>query len=151
MDEELDYGGDMMGLPGGMGLEDRDRLYELLAGLSEEQLSALLDQSISDDLLGGAQEDQALGLANFSTPGAEGRNVGRSYVAANPLEHLAVAVRRSMGARGIKKAKAEESALFGKKRLYTKTVIDMLRAMQGQTPEPVPAMPEEYQGPPEPR
>jgi hypothetical protein len=55
-------------------------------GIGPEELAMFLRQS-----------DQ--GYAATQTPSAQGRNVGSTYVASSPLEHLSVALERGMGGR----------------------------------------------------
>ena len=61
--------------------------------------------------LGAIPEEQALLMkqrqsaeALMGAPSAQGRNVGATYVASSPLEHLSVALQRGMGAQRTKRA-----------------------------------------------
>lgn len=66
-----------------------------------------MDEAFIEQLvaLGVIPEEQALllrqaqqGQQAFQTPGAQGQNVGGTYVASSPLEHLGVLAQRASGA-----------------------------------------------------
>lgn len=52
------------------------------------------------------------GQAMFATPTPGGREVGRTYVASSPLEHLAAAMTRTMGLRDMKAADADMAPII---------------------------------------
>lgn len=60
-------------------------LLQQIAGTPEEQ-----------EMLGQMSQ---LGLGMFGTPNAQGMNVGGTYKAASPVEHLSVGLQRALGAK----------------------------------------------------
>ena len=68
-----------------------DELLSLLDNADPETLALMIKASNAGNTMG-------LGHELLGTPGAEGRNVGHTYVASSPLEHLSVAANRGLGA-----------------------------------------------------
>lgn len=82
----------------GMGPSDEDKMRALLEAMAA---------------MGALPEEQALlmnqmgqGAGMMNTPGAQGQNVGGTYVASSPLEHLGVLAQRGVGA--YKQGQAEQ-------------------------------------------
>ncbi len=87
--------------------------------------------------LGAIPEEQALlmrqrtsGEAMMGTPAAQGRNVGQTYVASSPLEHLSVALERGMGGRRMNAADAGMMDTFQRQTAGRKAGADAYRAQQ---------------------
>lgn len=74
----------MDGMTGGGGGSDALALMEAMGTIPLEQARLMRRRKLGEALL--------------STPGAQGRQVGQTYVAASPLEHLANAMSRGLGA-----------------------------------------------------
>lgn len=84
------------------------------------------------DLLG-QQMKRAQALR--ATPSATGMEVGHTYVAANPLEHLAAGLGRVQGRRGIQGTAGQQSALLDRMRANAAALAQALRAgSQPQAP-----------------
>ena len=68
----------------------------------DEDLYALLDQADPETLnlmLQALSSGETMGVGHglMSTPQPEGRNVGHTYVASSPLEHMSAAANRGLG------------------------------------------------------
>lgn len=59
-----------------------------------QQMAAL---GVSPEMLGLLGRQMSQGESWMNTPTPEGRNVGHTYVAASPVEHLAAALRQGIG------------------------------------------------------
>lgn len=92
-----------------------DDLYSLLASADPQTLQAMIDAGLVDDRMGLAGKQLGIAHEQFNTPGADGRNVGHTYVASSPMEHLAVAMRRYQGARGMQGAQGRMADLAAAK------------------------------------
>jgi hypothetical protein len=100
-------------------------LLQQIAGTPEEQ-----------EMLG--QEAQ-IGLGMLNTPGAQGMNVGGTYVASNPVEHLSVALQRAMGAKQYRGAQDEMMGNIAKQgAARSATMADILQKMLGGGGQPDP-------------
>jgi hypothetical protein len=140
---------------------DKRFVQELIdAGmLTPEQAEAFMAQLEADAphlaemaALGAIPEEQGLlqnqigqGMQQQNIPGATGQNVGRTYVASSPLEHLSVALQRGMG--GMKQREAEgqfretlaqqtkgREAAASRTNALERVMLMMLRGQQPQTP-----------------
>lgn len=80
-----------------------DDLYSLLDQADPQTLQLMLQALNSGETMG-------MGAGLMQTPGAEGRNVGRTYVASSPLEHLASASSRGLGAYMMNKGQQQRGA-----------------------------------------
>jgi hypothetical protein len=104
------------------------------------ELLALLQQ------IAGTPEEQAmlgdqaqLGLGMFGTPGAQGQNVGGTYTAANPVEHLSVALQKAMGGKMYRSAQDDMMANVEKQgAARSATMADILQKMLGGGGQPDP-------------
>lgn len=99
-----------------------------------DDLMSLLDQADPETLQMmlkalGAPETMGVGHELLGTPGAEGRNVGHTYVASSPLEHLGVAAQRGLGAYMMGRGQQQRGAGI---RAY----IEALRGRRGLQPDP---------------
>jgi len=89
---------------------DEDLLYQML---SDPQMAAALAAmgSYGDrQALEGQQAERGQGL--YATPTAQGRQVGNTYVAASPWEHLGVAAQKALGAKQLGDAVSQQRALL---------------------------------------
>lgn len=68
-----------------------DDMLSLLDNADPETLAMMLKALNAPEMMG-------MGQGMMQTPGAEGRNVGHTYVAASPWEHLGNAAQRGLGA-----------------------------------------------------
>ena len=101
--------------------------------------------------LGAIPEEQALLMRQRSfgegltdTPMAQGRNVGHTYVASSPLEHIANAMQRVIGYRkmqgaeqGYRDTLARQTQARG---AYAQSLLDALKPRQQQPPQSVPPL-----------
>jgi hypothetical protein len=82
-----------------------------------------------------------LGHEMFNAPGAEGMRAGGTYVASSPLEHLAVALQRSMGASRMSGAQQDLRGLVGKATAGRSAYADALMRYFAPPQEGPPALP----------
>jgi hypothetical protein len=89
--------------------------------------------------LGAIPEEQALlmrqmdqGAGMMQTPGAQGQNVGGTYVASNPLEHLSVALQRGMGAQKQRGAEGAYRDTLGKQTAGRSAYAEALKRLMEQ-------------------
>jgi hypothetical protein len=111
-------------------------------------LQQMAQMGISPEVLGLAGNQINRGQEMQDTPMAQGRNVGSTYVASNPLEHLATAVRQYQGGKMAKQATGDYGAQLGANRTgiaafgkaqsgQLQQIIDEIRKRQ-QTPPVAP-------------
>ena len=93
------------------------------------------------DLLG-AQMKRAQALRQ--TPSAQGREVGNTYVASSPLEHLATGLQRVIGQRDVNATTGQQTDALGRMRANAVALAQALRR-GGQGSQP-PSRQWEYQG-----
>lgn len=83
----------------------------LMAMLSDPQMAEQLAQmGAYDDISRNLDKRAGLAEALASTPGAQGREVGRTYVASSPLEHIAGALQRGIGMHQLQGINAQRDA-----------------------------------------
>jgi hypothetical protein len=80
--------------------------------ISPELLAQLSEMGIAPDELDMLHQQVQRAQALRNTPGAQGREVGRTYVASSPLEHLAVGLQRVQGQQGIQGGEQSQAALL---------------------------------------
>lgn len=111
---------------------------------------ALIQQLVA---LGAIPEEQALlmrqmeqGAGMMQAPGAQGMNVGGTYTAANPLEHLSVALQRAMGGQMQKGAESKYRGTLGQQTQGRSAYADALRKLleQEQAPQIPPLLASPY-------
>ena len=76
-------------------MDEQQAVMEYLRTLGIDTPEALQEFALTGQtptMLGMAGQDYETGLGLSQTPSAEGQRVGGTYVAANPLEHLAAAI-----------------------------------------------------------
>jgi hypothetical protein len=113
---------------------DEAALAELLATLGPDGLQQMIDAGLFSDQMG--LEGQQAGLAAdlWKTPGAQGQAVGGTYVAANPLEHLATAMGRGLGAMKMQESQGRQADLIAGKGLGMDAFIKALAQRQQTAP-----------------
>jgi hypothetical protein len=84
-------------------------------GIPPDLLQQIIDAGLSDDRMGMAGQKARTGASLFGTPGAQGMNVGGTYKAASPLEHLSTAMSRILGGKMQRDAHGEMEGLLGQK------------------------------------
>lgn len=125
-------GGDMGG--GGVTMMDPQAPQQTADQMQmSPELLALLQQIAgtpeAQQLLQG-QSDVGLGM--YGTPGAQGMHVGGTYTAANPLEHMSVALQKALGANKYRTAQDEMRANVEKQgAARSATMADILEQMLG--------------------
>ena len=112
---------------------DQD-LYELMASLDPQSRDQLLRAVNADAQVGLAGHQMGIGNELLNTPTAEGRNVGRTYVASSPLEHMSVALRRGIGAQKMNQAGADQQAALGQRSTGLGAFLDLLGRKPNQQP-----------------
>jgi hypothetical protein len=94
-------------------MADQD-LYSLLQNVDPETLQAMIQAGLAQDQMGLQGQRVKYGEQLAGTQQPEGRQVGNTYVAASPLEHLAAAVRNMQGQRMMNQGmQAQQGALQG--------------------------------------
>ena len=83
-------------------------------------------------------ESMGMGQQMMGTPQPEGRNVGHTYVASSPLEHLSSAVQRVMGAGMMNQGQNQRGA----------GIQAYINALRARPPSPAPVQPPELMEPP---
>jgi hypothetical protein len=92
----------------------------------------MIEAMLSDSRVALAGQDLKRGAGDAATPQPDGRNLGYTYVASNPMEHLAAAIQRAQGIGRMDRAQAEQQGQLGAKGQGVGTFWDLYR--QGQTP-----------------
>ena len=93
---------------------ENDVLFSLLKYVDEPTLQKMIDAGLFEESSNPLNQQFGIGQKMMDTPSAQGRQVGNTYVASSPLEHLANAVRQAVGAR------ISGNAMTGEKDLATK-------------------------------
>lgn len=117
---------------------DEAALWEWVSQAEKENPGALqqmIAAGLFDDTSSLNKTEIAQGAGMSSQPAPQGQNVGRTYIASNPLEHLAYAIQRGQGLRQIKDAQSAQADAIKKKGVGMDA---MIRAMAKQpTPPPM--------------
>lgn len=112
---------------------------DLLQGMDPATIQSMVDAGLIPQQMGLQQHQADIGNQMFQTPSAEGRNVGHTYVASSPLEHLSVAVQRAMGASKMQDAMRQQQALLqqsGKTQgAGWQQIVEAMRRRQAQQPQ----------------
>jgi hypothetical protein len=114
----------------GVGQEEYD-----ISKMSEEELAQLVQLGVIDENM--AENARQMKLAEqlrYGTAGPEGRNAGRVYVAANPLEHLGRGLEQWNAQKRMKELEAQRGEMQGKQTQARGTYWDLLRG-QRQKPQ----------------
>lgn len=95
--------------------------------LDDETINQILGLGVADEKSGllGQQYKQAQALRYG--PGPEGRDSGRVYTAANPLEHLVHGIEGYRAGKDLKKLQAQQEALMNDQVAGRKAFLDALR------------------------
>ena len=107
---------------------------------------ALIQQLVA---LGAIPEEQALmlrqadqGAGMMQTPSAQGMNVGGTFKASSPVEHLSVALQRMLGGKMQKAALSQYQGTLGKQTagrgVYADALLKMLNGGQQQPQAEIP-------------
>ena len=117
---------------------DEAALYEWLAQAEQQNpgsLQRMLEAALSGDRMGVEGDTMKMGADLWNTPSATGQKVGQTYVAANPLEHLSVALQRGLGASKLNTSQATQQGLINQKGSGLEALIKaMMRGGQTQQP-----------------
>lgn len=110
---------------------DEAELQGLIDILGPEGMQALMDSGLMDERLGMAGQQMKMGAGQFGAPSAAGQNVGGTYVAANPLEHVATAMTRAMGLKQMQGAQDSQAQILARA-MDAKNRLARGMALQGQ-------------------
>jgi hypothetical protein len=112
------------------GTPPRFNAFDLYAAMSPAQLQTMLDGTLAEarGQIAGRDYAQADQLAQTPQPG--GRNLGYTYVASNPMEHLAAAINGIQGSQGMARAKGEQNRQIDARGAGLKEMIALLQAGQ---------------------
>jgi hypothetical protein len=108
----------------GLGIDEEE--FDL-AGMSEEELQQLISLGVIDEQMAENARQMALqeGLRYQSAP--EGRQAGRVYVAANPLEHIGKGLEQYNAQKRMKELEAQRGGLQEQQTSGRGTYWDLLR------------------------
>jgi hypothetical protein len=117
---------------------DMAALYEWMAQAEQENpgsLQKMLDAALYGDRMGVEGDTMKMGADLWNTPSAKGQNVGQTYVASSPLEHLSVALQRGLGASKLNQSQATQQGLINQKGTGLEALIKaMMQHGQPQIP-----------------
>lgn len=82
--------------------------------LTPEQIQLLMEAGLIPEQLSELDSQYAQAQALRETPNPEGRQAGRVYVAASPLEHIAAMLRRGRGRKDMKSVEEQRALLLKK-------------------------------------
>lgn len=103
-----------------------DSEFQDLEGLSPEMIQQLIELGVIDEQKGdiGAQLQQANSIRNSPLP--EGRDSGRVYTAAHPLEFAATAAKSIMAGKDAKALQQKQAALLDKQNQARQMYVNQL-------------------------
>jgi len=106
-----------------------------LEQMSEEDLQKMVELGIIDEQMAENARQMAVqeGLRYQAAP--EGRQAGRVYVAANPLEHIGKGLEQYNAQRKMKELEAERGTLGDKQTEGRQTYWDVIRGMRRKKPD----------------
>jgi hypothetical protein len=119
---------------------DEAALYEWLNQAEQANpgtIQKMLDAALSGDRMGVEGDTMKMGADLWNTPSAKGQNVGQTYVASSPLEHLSVALQKGLGADKLNKSQFAQQGLINQKGSGLEALIKAM--MRGGQTSPVPA------------
>lgn len=99
------------------------------AGVSGEQLQALMELGILPELQAGLDDQISQADALRNAPGPEGRDSGRVYTAANPLEFIGAGLQSYAGMREGKKLRSQREEALKKSAETRRTYFDLVRGV----------------------
>lgn len=124
-----------------------DDLYELLRYADPDTRQAMIDAGLVPQRMGVERQMADMGMGLAQTPTPEGRNVGHTYVASSPLEHLASAVRQGVGAKMSADSMKHQGHLIDQQGAGRLAYLDLLaKAGQRQPQQPAPVQAPEWVG-----
>lgn len=121
-----------------------DDLYSIMQQIDPQTLQKMVEAGLFSERSVPLHQQLGIGQGMMDTPAAQGRNVGNTYVASSPLEHLSNAIRQVVGARIAGQAMQGESGLADTRGQGRLAYLKLLAQRAGQ---PAAAAP---QGPPDP-
>jgi hypothetical protein len=104
-------------------------LYDWLAQAAEqdpEALQKMIEVGLFDDRMNIEGQTLNIGKGMWDTPMAQGQNVGGTYVAASPFEHLSTAMAKGLGGYFIGGSQKNQQELINRK---GKGMEALIRAM----------------------
>lgn len=111
-----------------------------MADETDPLVQAMIGAGLYPQQLQQLQRQYGLGQQLMETPSAQGRQVGQTYVASSPLEHLSNALRQFMGARMSKGALSNEQNLTGQLGTNRQAMMSALNRASGQQAPGTPEM-----------
>lgn len=107
-----------------------------LEGMTEEDLQKLVELGvINEDMAENARQMQMAEKLRYDTAGPEGRQAGRVYVAANPLEHIGRGMEQWNAQKRMGELDKEREVMQGQQTAGRQTYWDILRGMKRKTPD----------------
>lgn len=115
-----------MPMPGSLNGPTEDAPFDL-SGMSEEEIQQLIDLGAIDENMAENARQMAVqeGLRYQSAP--EGRQAGRVYVAANPLEHIGKGLEQYNAMKKMKELETQRGTMQGQQTAGRGTYWDLLR------------------------
>lgn len=101
-----------------------------LEQMSEEELQKMVELGVIDEQMAENARQMALQEQLRYQAAPEGRQAGRTYVAANPLEHIGKGLEQYNAAKKIKELEAQRGVLEGKQTQGRQTYWDIIRGMR---------------------
>ncbi len=107
--------------------------------MDEETLQQLVAMGVIPEEQALLYKQMGIGQEQANAPLAQGTQInGHLYVAASPMEHMAVALQRAMGARGMKKAQAGLGDTFKRQTAGRSALAQAIeRHYREQNPDPL--------------
>lgn len=98
-----------------------------LEDLSEEEIAQLMELGILDDQQGILSDQLAQAQAMRNAPGPQGRDSGRVYTAASPIEHAVHVYQGYKAGQDIKELADKQNAILDQQLQGRKSFLDALR------------------------
>jgi hypothetical protein len=114
---------------------------------TEEDLAALADLGISQEKIESIRERMARAEAIRFQDGPEGRQAGRIYTAANPLEHLGQGIQKYRAGRQMQQLQAQQQQELANQASTRQGMMG--RILRGAPPPAQPAQPAQPMGGPQ--
>ena len=113
-------------------MNEMERLRQYIAMLSPEDREVFFDSMFADYAGEEGELDQQRSMAEElrGTPGAEARQYGGIYMAANPLEHAASSLNQFRGVREGKAAETVASGLTDQRAMAQRQMAEALTGMR---------------------
>jgi hypothetical protein len=111
---------------------------DIFASMSPEELQRMLDGTLAGPRGVLAGQDYAQAQQQYETPQPGGRNLGYTYVASNPMEHLAAAIKGVQGQRGMQDARVQQNKQIDSTGLGLAQAVELIRRAQQPVSQPDP-------------